>query len=459
MVSGTGTTGEAGGPDAGYGDAIAAVATAPGHGAIGVVRASGTGLDELAQRLTGLRPSPRHAHLASFADAQGRPIDSGLMLYFPAPHSFTGEDVLELQGHGSPAVLHRLAQRLCELGCRQARPGEFSLRAHLNGKLSLPQAEAMADLIQARTATAAELAAQALDSGAAHGQIDQLLTQARVQLEAALDFPDEHLDLAGSQAIDALLRQAEELLDEATRRGRLGLSLYQGLQVVLVGAPNVGKSTLLNALCGREAALVSEEAGTTRDAITANAECCGVPVHLTDTAGLRDRAQAQRLEAQGMELGLRRAGDADLLLLLHDGTGPDPAKLLADEAPQLADTPALRLRTKIDLAPDQPVPQGELPVSARTGQGLDQLRTAIAQRGTDATAAREQPLWSNQRHLDSQTRAAQALAQARQSLAQNAPELAAEHLRQAADILGELIAPRSADDLLGEIFSNFCIGK
>lgn len=442
-------------------DTIAAVATAPGRGGIGVVRVSGHDLLGLAETLSGKRPAPRLAALANFRDAAGETIDQGILLYFPAPHSFTGEDVLELQGHGGPIVLQLLLSRCLELGVRLAEPGEFTRRAYLNDKLDLVQAEAVADLIEAATAQAARSALRSV-TGEFSQAIDALvarLIELRMLVEATLDFPEEEIDVARDTDAAprlALLRGDVAAVRARARQGRL---LREGLHVVLAGPPNVGKSSLLNRLAGEDRAIVTAIAGTTRDALKETIQIEGIPLHVVDTAGLRETED--ELEQLGIERSWREIGRADVVLQLVDaGSGvaaPDTA--IAGRLP--AGVSRILIYNKCDLAGLTAERRSEdghvsLVLSAKTGEGIGLLHDELLRvagwvgHGEDAILARR-------RHLE-------ALAEAEEHLGRAAAELSrlefcAEELRLAQEALAEITGKFTADELLGEIFSRFCIGK
>ncbi len=445
-------------------DNIAAIATAPGRGGIGVVRVSGAGLADFAERLTGIRPVPRLARLVSFRDAAGVAIDQGILLYFAAPHSFTGEDVLELQGHGGPVVMQELLVRCRELGTRLAEPGEFTRRAFLNEKLDLAQAEAVADLIEASTAQAARSALRSLAgefSRQVHGLVDQLI-ELRMLVEATLDFPDEEIDpLRDTDLVPRLERLTGEL-SGLRSRARQGSLLRTGLTVVLAGLPNVGKSSLLNRLAGEERAIVTEIAGTTRDALRETIQVEGIPLHIIDTAGLRETDDP--VERIGIERSWREIDRADVVLQIVDARGgvtpadravaarlPDGIeRIVVENKCDLAHHPAARF---VDREHGKQV---HLRLSAKTGEGMallhdELLRVAGWQgHGEDVILARE-------RHLAALAEAGRRLALAAAEL--NRLELAAEELRLAQEALATITGEFSADDLLGVIFSRFCIGK
>lgn len=446
------------------GDTIAAVATAPGRGGVGVLRLSGPAAFEVAAALTGELPSPRTAALRTFRDADGEALDRGLVLCFTAPASFTGEDVVELQGHGSAAALDGLLRAACVLGARVARPGEFSERAFVNGKLDLAQAEAIIDLVDAGSARAAKAAFQSLE-GRFSTRITTLaegLVAARVFVEGALDFSDQDVDwLADADLHDRLAGLADALrqLTVDAQRGRV---LQQGLKIVLSGAPNVGKSTLLNQLAGVDAAIVTEVPGTTRDVLREHLTLDGLPVTLIDTAGLRDTDDA--IEAEGIRRAWKAIESADLVWFLFD----DRQGMSADDAALLArlgdDRPCWRLANKVDLSGGEPGWRADaalptLGLAAKSGQGIPELVTALHQHA--GLTGSEEPLFTARtRHVDALRRAAEHLARARDHLGQQAfAELAAEELRLAHDALGEITGRFTQEDLLGRIFAGFCIGK
>ena len=448
------------------GDIIAAVATAPGRGGVGVVRVSGPSLVGFAEQLCGHKthPKPRHATLANFNDAQGQRIDQGILIYFPAPHSFTGEDVLELQGHGGPVVMHLLLQRCLELGARLAEPGEFTQRAFLNEKLDLAQAEAVADLIDASSVQAARSAVRSL-SGDFSRQVHEIverLIHLRMLIEATLDFPDEEIDaetLLQEAQVPQRLQTLHDELANLQQRARQGSLLRRGLQVVLAGPPNVGKSSLLNCLAGEERAIVTEIAGTTRDALREMIQIEGIPLHIIDTAGLRETGDA--VEKLGIQRSWQEIERADVVLQLVDaryGYSLDDVAL----ARQLPDkVERLVIHNKCDLS-EHPPQRLELDgrvhvyLSARDGTGIrflhDELLRIVGwqEHGEDLILARE-------RHLQILAASRARLEQAIAATAQL--ELCAEELRQCQLLLNEITGEFTADDLLGAIFSRFCIGK
>jgi tRNA modification GTPase len=441
-------------------DTIAAIATAPGRGGIGVVRVSGSGLGEFALTLTGRTPRPRIATLARFRDADGEAIDEGVLLYFPAPASFTGEDVVELQGHGGPVVMQLLLERCLALGARLAEPGEFTRRAFLNGKLDLAQAESVADLIEASTAAAARSAVRSL-SGRFSEEVNRIrdgLIDLRMLVEATLDFPEEEIEfLERARALPRLAAIRAEL-EAVLDRARQGALLRSGINVVLVGEPNVGKSSLLNQLTGEERAIVTEIAGTTRDALRETIQIEGIPLHIIDTAGLRETTDT--VERIGIERSWQEIRRADVVLLLRDASRAAEAPTAIDR--QLpAELERINAVNKIDLVagvPARSIEQGRITIhlSAKRGEGIELLRAELLRvagwhvHGEDVILARE-------RHLQA-LRAAlgHVCAAAGRS---DALELFAEELRLAQEALGEVTGEFTADDLLGVIFSRFCIGK
>jgi tRNA modification GTPase len=443
-------------------DTIAAVATAPGAGGIGVVRISGPDAAAIAGQLTGIAPLPRHAHYVAMRDADGSLLDHGLLLHFPAPHSYTGEDVVELQVHGSPPLLQALLRRVTGLGARLARPGEFTERAFLEGKLDLAQAEAVADLIAAGSETAARAAQRSLD-GAFSAAVDTLLhalIAVRVHVEAAIDFPEEEIDFLGdgqiAAALDGVLARHAALL-AASRRGQ---RLRDGLHVVIVGPPNAGKSSLLNALAGSERAIVTAIAGTTRDLLRETVQLDGIELTLVDTAGLRAESQ-DPIEHEGMRRARSERARADLVLAVVE-SGDAPAEAALQQ--ELADVDAVCwLHNKIDLhaAPARhecPAGVDHLWVSAATGDGLPALVAILRERaglGGDAGGA----FTARARHVDALERTGEHLDRARAQLVRRSGELVAEELRMAQQALAAITGAFAADDLLGEIFSSFCIGK
>jgi tRNA modification GTPase len=446
---------------------IAAVATAPGRGAVGIVRVSGPNLGLLVQAICGRTLVPRMATYLPFLAGDGRVIDQGLALYFAAPHSYTGEDVLELQAHGGTVLLQMLLARCLEAGqsqgLRLAQPGEFTERAFLNDKLDLAQAEAVADLIDASTEAAARSASRSL-SGVFSQQVDGLrerIVRLRMLVEATLDFPEEETDFLQQAGAHAQLREIAVALDALLDTAHQGALLREGIRVVLAGQPNVGKSSLLNALAGAEVAIVTPVPGTTRDRVSQTVQIEGVPLHVIDTAGLRDETDDE-VERIGISRSWDSIGDADSVLFLHDLTRRGQADYEAAEALIAARLPSgakvLHVFTKCDLADG--APEGALSLSAHTGAGLQTLRRALLQRaGWHATT--EGVFIARARHVRvlQRTREHLGLALAHAAERQAPLELLAEELRLAHDALAEITGVFTPDDLLGEIFSRFCIGK
>lgn len=446
-------------------DVIAAIATAPGRGGIGVVRLSGPDLLSFARNLSGKTPRPRQATLADFTSAEGNPIDRGLLLHFPAPYSFTGEDVIELHGHGGPVVLQMLLARCLDLGARLAEPGEFTRRAFLNGKLDLAQAEAVADLIDAATASAARSAMRSLQgefSRAVHALVQELI-DLRMLVEATLDFPEEYIDFLQAADAFARLEGVHEQLATVIDRAGQGRLLQSGLHVVLAGQPNVGKSSLLNRLAGDELAIVTAIAGTTRDTLKSAIQIAGIPLHIIDTAGLRD--SEDEIERLGIERTWREIERADVVLLLVDArTGVTEADraILARLPPGLR---CITVANKIDLlaarAPERCETAGgvALYLSAKRDLGVDLLRQELLQvAGWHQT---EDVFIARERHVRALAQANVHVEAARAMVQEPALplELFAEELRLAQRALGEITGEFSADDLLGVIFSRFCLGK
>ncbi len=442
-------------------DAIAAIATPPGRGGIGVVRVSGPALEPTLHALAGRDLRPRQATRADFLDSTGAVIDQGLILYFRAPHSYTGEDVIELQGHGGPVVLNLLLQRCLELGARLAEPGEFTKRAFLNDKIDLAQAEGVADLIDAATAQAARCAMRSLQ-GDFSRRIEALvdaLTELRIFVEATLDFPDEEVEFLESGKVRARLAAIRAQLAAIIAASQQGQLLRDGIHIVLTGQPNVGKSSLLNALAGTERAIVTEIPGTTRDLIRETINLRGVPLHVFDTAGLREPRDP--VEKIGIERTWQAVAAADLVLWVSDLTRPETC--VPDPALGVRTTagvPQLHVLNKVDLAGLEPSVRTmggmvEVALSAKSGAGLDLLKTAVlTAAGWDV--ANEGAFMARERH-----RQALQLAQEHVTRAagQSQVEFLAEELKLAQRALGSITGEVTADDLLGKIFSHFCIGK
>jgi len=443
-------------------DTIAAVATPPGAGGVGVIRVSGASSAAIARELLRRDPEPRHAYYCAFADAAGAPIDRGLLLYFKAPHSYTGEDVLELHTHGSPIVLRLLVARLIELGARHARPGEYSERAFLNGKLDLAQAEAVADLIASGSEAAARAALRSLDGE--FSQRVRALTAAvarlRVWIEAAIDFPEEEIDFLSAPELRTDLTAVRTDLAALLDAARRGVRLADGLHVVIVGRPNAGKSSLLNALAASERAIVTEIPGTTRDLVRETVDLDGIALTLVDTAGLREAADIVEME------GIRRAraelARADVALVVGDTDDMQADLALLGDVP--ASATRLVIRNKIDLAGLAPRRErrGEdvhLWLSAKTGSGIDLLQAELGNLAGGGDTA-QGACTARARHVAALERARTHLVTAEAALVErNAGELAAEELREVQRHLGEITGEFTSEDLLGEIFSSFCIGK
>jgi len=454
-------------PDAAT-DTIVAVATAPGRGGVGIVRVSGPDTRRIAESMLSIPlPTPRMATLAQFHDADGRVLDHGLALFFGAPHSYTGEDVLELQGHGGPVVLETLVQRAVSLGARRANAGEFTQRAFLNDKLDLAQAEAVADLIDAGSIAAARAAMRSLQgafSAQVHGLVEAV-TELRVWVEAAIDFPEEEIDFLADKAVQTRLASLRERFATVFQAARQGRVLRDGMTVVISGRPNAGKSSLLNALAGQDVAIVTPIAGTTRDVLREMISIDGMPLHVLDTAGLRDAGDV--VEAEGIRRARLAMQQADRVLFVVDAAADPQATAFAEEKALLpADIPITLLFNKIDVTTagdeSQRVVSGAeavLPISARTGAGLPELREHLKTcMGYDA---RQIGLVSARgRHVEALERAQRHTEEAvRQLERSRAGELVAEELRAAQHTLGEITGEFHAEDLLGRIFGSFCIGK
>ncbi|TXH68896.1 MAG: tRNA uridine-5-carboxymethylaminomethyl(34) synthesis GTPase MnmE [Thiothrix sp.] len=441
-------------------DTIAAVATPPGRGGIGIIRLSGSHLSDLAEPLLGPLPPPRLASHRLFRAQDGSILDDGLALFFPAPHSFTGEDVLELQGHGGVVVLDMVLKRCLELGARLARPGEFSERAFLNNKLDLAQAEAIADLIDSSSEQAARSALRSLQ-GDFSKAVDKLLTgliELRSYVEAALDFPDEEIDFLADAAVTTRLASIKQQLAEIFQKAQQGSLLRDGMHLVIVGRPNAGKSSLLNALAGQETAIVTDIAGTTRDILRERINLEGMPLHIVDTAGLRESSDP--VEKIGIERAWREVEKADLVLMLVDDTQAEHADHTAILAKLPTSIPILTVHNKVDLTGKAVGKQGQdLYISVKQGLGLDLLKAELKTR-MGYQGEREDTFMARRRHLQALELTHAAVERAEQQLSIfNAGELMAEELRLAQDALGQITGKFTSDDLLGEIFSSFCIGK
>ncbi|GAB2787849.1 tRNA uridine-5-carboxymethylaminomethyl(34) synthesis GTPase MnmE [Halomonas shantousis] len=448
-------------------DTIAALATPAGRGGVGIIRVSGPESRRVAQAMLGSCPPPRHAYYGPFEGAQGQ-IDEGIALFFAGPHSFTGEDVLELQGHGGPVIMDLLLERCVQLGARLARPGEFSERAFLNDKLDLAQAEAIADLIDANSRAAAENALRSLQgefSRRVHGLVERLI-ELRMYVEAAIDFPEEEIDFLADGKVAAKLAGIRDELDRVREAAGQGALMREGMTVVIAGRPNAGKSSLLNALTEQETAIVTDIAGTTRDVLREHIHLDGMPLHVIDTAGLRDTPDAvERIGVQRAWAEIERADRVLLLVDAADTEATDPMKIWPEFVSRLPDASRLTLvRNKIDTTGE--APQSELSttppvlrISATTGTGVDNLKAHLKavmgyQSGSEGRFS------ARRRHLDALGRADAALDNGEAQLQGHAAgELLAEDLREAQQALGEITGEFSADDLLGKIFGEFCIGK
>lgn len=443
-------------------DTIAAIATPPGRGGVGIVRVSGPKAREVATAILGQVPRPRHASLLDFRDSEGVVIDTGLGLFFPGPHSYTGEDVLELQGHGGPVVLDMVLTACVRAGCRLARPGEFTERAFLNDRLDLVQAEAIADLIDAGTAAAARSAQRAL-SGVFSAQVESLslrLVQLRVHLEAAMDFPDEELDLFADEDIGRSLKTVIADLNAMLASARQGQLLREGAHLVIAGLPNAGKSSLLNRLVDREAAIVTDIPGTTRDLLKEQLSLDGLPLHLVDTAGLRESHDP--VEQEGIRRAWKEMSQADLVLLVVDAVQGETPQVDAIKQRLPANLPVIRVFNKIDCLPQASTPSASddcVQVSALTGQGIDRLREVLKKRFFFEGHV-EGMFTARRRHIEALEQTQQHLELAWLRFEQaKAPELLAEELRLAHLALCEITGKFTSEDLLGRIFSSFCIGK
>ncbi len=450
-------------------DTIAAIATATGRGGVGILRISGPKARYVAEQLLATHLQPRHAHFCDFHSQQGQVIDQGIALFFPTPNSFTGEDVLELQGHGGPVILDVLLREILQLGVRLARPGEFSERAFLNDKLDLAQAEAIADLIDATTEQAARNALHSLQ-GAFSKRIEELvdaLIHLRIYVEASIDFPEEEIDFLSDGKVEQDLAQISARLQRVFSEARQGALVRDGMRVVIAGRPNAGKSSLLNALSGRESAIVTAIEGTTRDVLREHIHIDGMPLHIIDTAGLRD--SPDEVEQIGIARAWGEIQQADRILLLIDSRQtPDttPQSIWPEFVAQLSSPDKITLvRNKIDLSEESPGmftnPQGQtyLGISAATGEGIDALKDHLkAIVGFNASG--EGGFTARRRHLDALERAQHYLnAGSAQLQGYAAGELLAEDLRQAQNALSEITGEFTPDDLLGKIFGSFCIGK
>ncbi|WP_041521947.1 tRNA uridine-5-carboxymethylaminomethyl(34) synthesis GTPase MnmE [Gilvimarinus agarilyticus] len=447
-------------------DTIAAIATAPGRGGVGIVRVSGPRAADIAQALTGQTLTPRYAHYLPFVNAEGLEVDQGIALYFPGPHSFTGEDVFELQGHGGPVVLGLLLEAVKHHGARLARPGEFSERAFLNDKLDLAQAEAIADLIEASSEQAARNALSSLQgvfSDQVHALVESLIAL-RIYVEAAIDFPEEEIDFLSDGKVQGDLNAIIQELDALIIRAKQGQLVRDGMRVVIAGKPNAGKSSLLNALVERESAIVTDIAGTTRDVLKEHIHIDGMPLHIIDTAGLREASDA--VEKIGIERAWAEIDQADRIILLIDAQEaiehPDwqPENVWPEFTERLQHSDKVSVvYNKVDLVSKTELPQASVKISAKTGVGIDTLKEHLKScMGYQSTT--EGTFTARQRHLDALSAAANCLTQGAEQLTLHAAgELLAEDLRDAQNQLSEITGEFTPDDLLGRIFSSFCIGK
>lgn len=448
-------------------DTIAAIATPPGRGGVSIIRLSGPEAASIANTVFGSLPQPRYAAYGEFFDAENRVIDIGLMLYFPGPHSFTGEDVVEFQGHGGPVIMDQLLQRICQCGARIARPGEFSERAFLNDKIDLSQAEAIADLIDSSSAQAARAAVRSLQgefSQTIHRLVEQLI-HLRMYVEAAIDFPEEEIDFLSDGKVSTDLQNVINAVQSVKARAQQGAVLREGLTIVLAGHPNAGKSTLLNCLSGRESAIVTDIPGTTRDVMREHIVIDGIPLHIIDTAGLRDSDDV--VEQEGIRRAWQAIESADHVLFIVDVEHQAYLQNLQQEfATRIpAHIPITQVINKIDntsitarLDESQTPPQ--LFLSAKTGEGVERLRDHLKQVAGVSTTISEDNFIARRRHLHAIEQAESVLLIGQLQLSEHrAGELLAEDLRLAQQHLSEITGEFSADDLLGKIFSSFCIGK
>jgi tRNA modification GTPase len=448
-------------------ETICAQATANGRGGIAVLRISGELSRTIGEAILGNLPPPRMAELLHFRNEHGEPIDQGIALFFPAPHSFTGEDVIELQGHGGPVVMDRLMRQVLSLGARAARPGEFSERAFLNGKIDLVQAEAIADLIDSASEQAARSALRSLQglfSTEVHQLVDKL-TELRIYVESAIDFPEEEVDFLQEGDVSSRLGGIIHQLERVVESAREGVLLQEGMTLVIAGRPNAGKSSLLNALSGKESAIVTEIPGTTRDLLKEQIEIDGLPIHIIDTAGLRE--SEDRVEQEGIRRAWQEIEKADrVLLLIDDQLGEsEEDRQTIKRIEQHREVPLTILRTKVDQSGKEPGIQNskqqnrEIAISAHTGAGMAALRTFLKEcAGYQPTG--EGTFLARRRHLEALQQARSALEQGRIQLVDfHAGELLAEELRLAQESLAEITGTFTSDDLLGKIFSSFCIGK
>lgn len=437
-------------------DTIAAIATPQGKGGVGIVRISGPQSLSIAQAILEIRPKPRCVVFSKFNDVEGQVIDQGIAVFFKAPHSFTGEDIIELQGHGGPVVMDRLLRVVLQQGARLANPGEFSQRAFLNGKLDLAQAEAVADLINASSEQAAQSAVRSLQGDFSH-QIKILLEQLihlRIQVEAAIDFPEEEIDFIAESTVISDLEKLLQQFEAIKKTTKQGVLLQEGLTIVIAGKPNVGKSSLLNVLSGRESAIVTDIPGTTRDVLQEYIQIDGLPLHIIDTAGLRETGDV--VEQEGVRRAQQAMEKANLILFMEDVSEKRTYTALPNK-------PVVILQNKIDLLSEKPsITKNEgqtvIRLSVKTGDGLNLLETYLKQFA--GFEAGEGNFIARRRHLDALERCCHAVKKGLEEMRQKrAAELLAEKLRQAQEALSEITGAFTTDDLLGKIFSTFCIGK
>jgi tRNA modification GTPase len=446
-------------------ETIVAAATPPGRGSVGIVRVSGPKTPEIAAVILGELPAPRRASFARFLDRAQQPIDAGLALFFPAPHSYTGEHVLELHGHGGPVVIESVVARVLELGARRALPGEFTQRAFLNDKLDLAQAESIADLIDAGSREAARAAMRSLQgefSAMVQGLADAVV-ELRTYVEAAIDFPEEEIDFLADRQLEDKLNGVRHHFDAVEQSARQGRLLREGMTVVIAGRPNAGKSSLLNRLAGYDVAIVTPIPGTTRDVLRERIDIDGMPLHVLDTAGLRE--SGDEVETEGVRRAQVEIARADRVLFVVDAeTDPDARAFSEEKARLPKDVPLTLVFNKCDLATGLPVSDTisgppRVLISALTGDGLDLLRAHLKMT-MGFTTAEAGTVSARQRHLDALSRARAHMEEAERQLKdRRAGELVAEELRASHQALGEITGEFTTDDLLGRIFSSFCIGK